>query len=103
MRSPFQAGQRTRRRPPAIPATCAILGTEPREIARVPKKKDQLDVTATLPLDDTDSLRRQVLSSAIAEARRPMLVVVVGADVGELPSVIVGDADGATLGDADGA
>ena len=46
------------------------------------KKNDSLDVTATLPLDDTDSLRRQVLSSAIAEARRPMLVVVVGADVG---------------------
>ncbi len=60
----------------------------------MPKKKDQLDVTATLPLDDTDSLRRQVLSSAIAEARRPMLVVVVGADVGQRARL----ADGFTIG-----
>jgi len=58
------------------------------------KKNEPLDVTATLPLDDTDSLRKQALSSAIAEARRPMLVVVVGADVGQRARL----ADGCTIG-----
>ena len=75
--------------------TCAILETflQP-ERPRVPKKDEPMDVTATLPLDDTDSLRRQVLSSAIAEARRPMLVVVAGADVGQRARL----ANGFTIG-----
>ena len=53
-----------------------------------------LSVTSTLPLDDGDSLRRHVLSSAIAEARRPVLVVVLGADVGQRSRV----SNGFTIG-----
>lgn len=75
-------------RVPRAAGGSAILGRP------LSKKNEPLDVTATLPLDDTDSLRKQVLSSAIAEARRPMLVVVVGKDVGQRARV----ANGFTIG-----